>query len=175
MSWELEYTSTAACPCGKGTLVEETYGDDWNRRKNIRFISCQTCNQKYHFESKYYLHKTEYVESVYLIENGKTISVPVTINNFNEDIEHHYYYVELQKVIEQLKTISASKMACGTIAEYAVRAHKHRYKSVKLCLVQEHTTEAVEQYYSYTYNKENMQILEDECRKVDRYLVAFSR
>ena len=175
MSWELEYTLTAVCPCGKGKLIEKVYGDDWNRTEISRRINCEECSKKYHFESIDYYHSGELEESVYLVENGKTISVHVSIENYYEDIANHYTYKELQEVIEQLASISASKKAKGTLAEYAVHEHKRRYDSVKLYAVLQHTREAAERYYFYKYNKENMRNLEDECRKIDRFPVTFSR
>ena len=44
MSWELDYISITPCPCGKGTLEQKHYSDDWNRfRDDDIEICCENC------------------------------------------------------------------------------------------------------------------------------------
>ena len=56
MSWDrTEYTETAICACGKGTIVRLAYieDDDWNRTQGgiiSEEICCTECKEKIHIE-----------------------------------------------------------------------------------------------------------------------------
>lgn len=67
MSWEVINTKKIKCLCGKGTIVQETVGDDWNRiESKTPNIMCEECSKKYTIKSKtvtpklYHEHTTYY-------------------------------------------------------------------------------------------------------------------
>ena len=42
MSWEVTNKKSIKCLCGKGSIVQETIGDDWNRHKDKEpIIECE--------------------------------------------------------------------------------------------------------------------------------------
>lgn len=67
MSWEVINTKKIKCLCGKGTIIQETVSDDWNRNEDrMPTIQCKECSKKYTIESKtvtpkpYHEHTTYY-------------------------------------------------------------------------------------------------------------------
>lgn len=47
MSWELMSSEESPCKCGKGKLITELYGDDWNRFETRYRLECPDCSEKY--------------------------------------------------------------------------------------------------------------------------------
>jgi hypothetical protein len=52
MSWEESVTATHPCPCGKGTWVEITKSDDWNRSEEHAEMRCAKCDKTHRIDGK---------------------------------------------------------------------------------------------------------------------------
>lgn len=70
MSWERINTKTTKCPCGKGIIKMDIYGDDWNRiEERTPTINCQECAQKYEITSEYFNPKPYHDYTIYYCLN----------------------------------------------------------------------------------------------------------
>ena len=66
MSWEVINTKKIKCLCGKGTITQETIGDDWNRIEDKEpVIQCEECSKKYKIESKFMNPKPHHEYTIY--------------------------------------------------------------------------------------------------------------
>lgn len=71
MSYELDSERTKQCPCGKGTLVQRRYSNDWNQERIQREICCNSCAQIYRFEEESkYSRKGELYTVLYLLNKN---------------------------------------------------------------------------------------------------------
>ena len=111
MSWDrTEYTETAICACGKGTIVRLAYieDDDWNRTQGgiiSEEICCTECKEKIHIEhyiQHYFCPPWKgdgIMDRTYLVPNNFTIPSVLSEKNFcfsvDEKIVANYYLEEI--------------------------------------------------------------------------------
>lgn len=73
MSWEVINTKKIKCICGKGTIIQEIIGDDWNRIEDKQpVIQCEECAKKYTIESKTVTPKPYHERTTYYCVDKKT-------------------------------------------------------------------------------------------------------
>jgi redox-regulated HSP33 family molecular chaperone len=174
MSCELISTHTTACLCGKGKLIEEVYSDDWNRINPQRSIQCEHCNSKYHFETQYIQHGDKSFEQVYMVENGKSISIKYSTHDFHQDVACHYTYAELQGIRDLLSATTSCNKLKGSFADFIIKAHKARYNSIKISMTRQHVDESIEKYYTNKFNKETILTLQAECERAKGNPIYFT-
>lgn len=165
MSWEEMSTTRIPCPCGKGTISQAHYGDDWNRFKNGQvLIECEECRKKYKVESeyhqsyhpghgswtKYYLTPVEYPPYAGIREND--IYGPPHTNIYDTAFEdyliEHYSLSDLETATDEYREKCSSSKVFG-VAKQICKDHKRFFNSVKVSLIVEKLEIAIEQYRTY--------------------------
>jgi len=73
MSWEVINTNKRKCLCGKGIIIQEIVGDDWNRIEDkLPIIKCKECSKKYIIEKKTITPKPYHEYTTYYCVDKKT-------------------------------------------------------------------------------------------------------
>jgi hypothetical protein len=81
MSWEVTNKKSIKCLCGKGSIVQETIGDDWNRHKDKEpIIECEECSQKYKIDSEYICPKPYHDYTNYYCVEKENPSKKITLD-----------------------------------------------------------------------------------------------
>lgn len=165
MSWEEMSTTKIPCPCGKGTISQAHYSDDWNRFEDGQvLIECEECRKKYDIESeyyqsyrpghgswtRYYLTPVEYPPYTGICEND--IYGPLHINIYNTAFEDYlieqYSLNDLEIAKEEYSEKHNSSKVSG-IAKQICKDHKRLFNSVKASLIIVKLETAIEQYKTY--------------------------
>ena len=175
MGYEYDYSLYAKCPCGKGEIREDVYSNDWSQYQHNRTILCPICAQKYHFESTYQYHKTESIEHVYLVPNGKSIHFFVLPSNFYEYIIYHFTKEELITILREIEKVSSSSKINIYKNINIAKEHKRYYNTVKVCTIRLHIAEAIQSYDILEWNYNKICAKEAECAKTERHLLNFQR
>lgn len=165
MSWEEMSVTRIPCPCGKGTISQAHYSDDWNRFENGQVvIECEECRKKYKVEGEhhqsyhpghgdwtiYYLTPIEYPPYTGICENN--IYGPLHTNIYNTAFEDYlieqYSLSDLEIAKAEYSEKFSSSKVTG-IAKQICKDHKRFFNSVRAVLIIEKLEIAVEQYRTY--------------------------
>ena len=170
MSWEEMLTRSAPCPCGKGTITQTEFGDDWNRSEYGPVeIHCPECEKKYrvdcafHYDPRawkgsttsYYLLPIDYPEY-----DGITLDAvypqPFHIYEvpFTEYLIKNYTYAELQDAYAVMQAKTAFTALTGISAKIGKDCKGH-YRTTRLKIIRPLVGDAVNKYHTYEDNYEN--------------------
>lgn len=165
MSWEEMSTTRISCPCGKGTISQAHYADDWNRFKaGLVLIECEECRKKYKVEEEHhqsynpghggwticYLTPVEYPPYTGICEND--IYGPLHTNicdiPFEDYLIEQYSLNDLEIARKEYNEKRSSSKVSG-IAKQICKKHKSFFNSVKATLIIKKLEIAIEQYKTY--------------------------
>ena len=175
MSYELDYSLYAKCPCGQGEVREDVYSNDWSQYQYTHTILCPDCAQKYHFESRFGFHKTESIESIYLVPNGQTITFHKYPTTFNEELIYKFTKLELVSIAQDIEPLSSSKKINTYKNIDIVKIHKRYYNTVKISDIKQHISESIQCYDNLEWNYNKISAKQAECNKTERYFLDFQR
>lgn len=179
MSWELIRRQVAACPCGKGSLIQNVYEDDWNQIDlGSVEIECLECKKIYKtFTESYPERKPHYgqtersfllpinypnytgtqVSSVY-----KTKSDMFNLNNrdFVEYLIVSYPLLELIDTKNQM-TQKGSAAKLNRMAKKIAKEHKRQFNSLRLTSILPKVQRAIDNYTQYEGNYQQRLIIQE--------------
>ena len=165
MSWAEMGVTRISCPCGKGTISQSHYGDDWNRFKDGPvLIECEECKRKYRVESEcncsyhpghgdsmaYYLTPLDYPPYMGICENTVFGSLHHNISqiSFADYLIENYSLQDLIVAKEDYSVKHSSAKVDG-VAKQICRDHKRFFNSVKACSIISYLETAVCSYAMY--------------------------
>ncbi len=187
MSWEKSSEKTVSCPCGKGTITQEIYSDDWNRFSDkTPKIQCVECSEKYTINSEYHCPKPYHNYTVhYCIPKsypsycGAEYSAKANgAKQFSYYLAEQFTLAELESSLNLLNSYSSySKFPpseIGNTAKSLVLSAKSKIKTQKLTIIKPYLEEAIENYNSYPTNNKTLEQGKNEYDnyKKDYYAVA---
>ena len=168
MSLEEMYTSMTPCPCGKGTISQAHFADDWNRYTDDPvIINCDECKKRYVVEEvKHYSQDGEYGATYYLVPKDYPAYDGIQESNVwgnlhdIQSVPFHEYLIENFSMTD-LCSVLNEYMEKGNSAKVTGIARKIRdkcaeaFKSVKVSLIEENIRIAILKYKDYTgsYNQ----------------------
>lgn len=180
MSWEEMCTSTTPCPCGKGTISQAHYADDWNRYKDGEvIINCEECNKRYRIEGEvHYTSKGESYTTYYLtpkdypvydgIQESKVWGSLHNIDSipFYEYLMENYSFVDLCSALNEYREKGNSAKVTG-IARNIRDEHNRVFKSVRVSLIEEKIQTAILQYKEYqgTYEQRILTRMQEKSER----------
>lgn len=185
MSWEEMYTKTIPCLCGKGHIMQKSYGDDWNRFEDGPvIIECEDCKNKYVVEEEHHygMMRSDGDWTIYYLT---PISYPVysgirmrdvypqSINIFNmtfiEYLVKSYTFEQLQEALIEIEKKGAASRLIG-IARKIREDHKRRFHSVKIASIMPFVKQAITNYSKYEDNGDNRaKIMKQEQEELSAY------
>ena len=180
MSWEEMSAKTVPCPCGKGTILQTEYGDDWNRYEYAPVeIHCPECKQKYKVESvyhpethpghgswsSYYLTPSDYpvysgIQESAIFGKAKSIADP----EFSLYLVENYSFNELLDAKSEYESKRSSAKVTG-IAKRICKEHKWKFNSVKATLILAQINQAINQYSAHVGNYDRRMPVREQERK----------
>ncbi len=180
MSWEEMSTKTVPCPCGKGTISQTEYGDDWNRYEYGPVeIHCPECKQKYKVESvyhpethpghgswsSYFLTPIDYpaysgIQESAIFGVAKSIADP----EFSLYLVENYSFNDLIDAKSEYESKRSSAKVTG-MAKQICNEHKWKFNSVKATLILTQINQAINQYSTHVGNYDQRMPVREQERK----------
>lgn len=158
-------TTRIPCPCGKGTISQSHYGDDWNRFEDgPALIECEECKRKYKIESEYYrsYHPGHGDSTIYYLTPAdyppyKGICENVVFGPLHHNISQISFADYLIENYSLQDLIAAKEEYCAKhssakvdgVAKQICREHKSFFNSVKASSIISHLENAVCSYKTY--------------------------
>lgn len=173
MSWDrTEYTETAICACGKGTIVRLAYieDDDWNRTRGgiiSEEICCTECKKKFHIEhyiQHYFCPPWKgdgIIDRTYLVPNNFTIPSVLSEKNFcfsvDEQIVANYYLEEISAAKADMIRNKYSTKLERKSSQDIVAWYEKRYKRRSLSPIVELLNNIESQYDHYEWTPQRLE------------------
>ncbi len=173
MSWDrTEYTETAICACGKGTIVRLAYieDDDWNRTRGgiiSEEICCTECKEKFHIEHYIQHYFCPYwkgdgiIDRTYLVPNNFTIPSVLSEKNFcfsvDEQIVANYYLEEISAAKADMIRNKYSTKLERKSSQDIVAWYEKRYKRRSLSPIVELLNNIESQYDHYEWTPQRLE------------------
>ncbi len=173
MSWDrTEYTETAICACGKGTIVRLAYieDDDWNRTQGgiiSEEICCTECKEKIHIEhyiQHYFCPPWKgdgIMDRTYLVPNNFTIPSVLSEKNFcfsvDEKIVANYYLEEISAAKADMIRNKYSTRLERKSSQDIVAWYEKEYKRRSLSPIVELLNNIENQYDQYEWTPQRLE------------------
>ena len=183
MSWELISTYEAICPCGGGKILQNHYGDDWNRyRDGSVEIKCEYCRKKYRVETVQHIgnkpHHGGYEEYFLLPIDYPQYSGITVANTFTTDTNLHNIFerdfceflivsfsfeelVDAKQMMLQFRSYAKLDGAAKSI----VKEYKRQYNTQKVLEVVKIVDKAIDRYHTTFGNYEQRAMIRIEEQK----------
>ena len=174
MSWEEMSRKRIKCPCGRGTISQASYMDDWNRWEDGPIeVECDFCRANYDVEGEhhngmlmsdgtgtiYYLTPKGYphysgirVEDVYP-ESYRLYDIP-----FEEFLIKNYTFRDLNFSYAEMKRVGAVSRLNG-VSRRICNDHRRKFDSAKIKDIIPKIQWAIRNYARYPDNRENRDIV----------------
>jgi len=178
MSWEKICTRKCKCPCGKGVIKQDEYGDDWGRYQDGPVvIDCEECSKKYQIEevehrgllasdgcwSTYYLTPQNYPHYKGASESAMYGHPVYEYEDFVAWLIENYTEKELLHALSELKYVSASTKLKGYAARIT-RLHKKYRGTIRLSNIITTVEAALAKYPEYVGNKLQRETIREKER-----------
>lgn len=169
MSYELDSHDVQSCPCGNGTVVKDSYSNDWNQVRIQITLCCDECSAKYHIEKQsYHRHGMVSTREV-LVPNTMTLSSLLPRNRYSTPIAdqfcYSYSFEELKSVAKELSAISACSKIKTEKSRKAVRMCRETCQCGRIAFVREKIQEALDLYPSLEHTHDSEKERLDEVLK----------
>jgi len=167
MSYELDSREVKPCPCGNGTVVIDSFSNDWGQTRQNVDLQCPYCCEKYEVSQSGH-RKNGLYESYPVLVTKVPEPEPHSpgINIYSTPLEEQYCmaysYDALVRISKALANVSSYGALTDEGARKTVRMCKASCNTQRISFVRDKVSTALEMYGTYTYSLDNMQKLRAE-------------
>ncbi len=170
MSWDHEIKSIM-CPCGCGTIEQETKSDDWGRyEEGTPCIKCAKCYNKFNLITLIYSCPYKWKgdrRDYYLVPKDADLLVnyvndypiqqawELAKNNFSDALIVSYSFEQLNSALSELKLKKSVTSLIGVAFEIS-KMRKRYLNSAKIVNLRIEVAKAIEDYYTFNGNYEQL-------------------
>ena len=167
MSYELDYHEKKPCPCGNGTIVIDSFSNEWGKNRQNVHLVCPYCRIEYEV-SQSGRHKNGLYETYPVLVSRVPEPAPRSpgINIYTTPLEEQYClvysYDALVRIGNALAKASSYSALIDEDAKKIVRMCKASCNTQRITFVREKVATALKMYGEYPCSHDNMQKLKAE-------------